>query len=125
MLGANPAAAVDDYPCGDPWRQEYYGYDVQTCPLWRDNVPVHVTADQSSRIVGYLEVGGSTNWFVHQTPSLDYQFPENPQVRNKWWARTVADNGNWGYVSEVYFAGGENDERDANLKCVSSFYGTC
>ncbi|HEY3003901.1 MAG TPA: hypothetical protein VGJ44_16270 [Kribbellaceae bacterium] len=65
-------------------------------------------------IVGYLWNGGWANWFAEQC-----QFPENDYslngARNNWWAWTMADNGQWGWVSEVYFSGGDNYEADGGL----------
>ena len=37
-----------------------------------------------------------------------------------WWARTLSDTGAWGWTSEVYFAGGGNDEPDARLRRCSA-----
>lgn len=34
---------------------------------------------------------------------------------NIWYAWTMADNGQWGWVSEVYFQGGGNNEADGRL----------
>lgn len=38
------------------------------------------------------------------------------EYRNYWWAATMADNDTWGYVSEVYFRGGGNDQPDGGLR---------
>ena len=34
---------------------------------------------------------------------------------NVWWASTRADDGAWGWVSEVYFKGGDENDPDAGL----------
>jgi hypothetical protein len=119
MIGATVATqafAYDSYPCGkrttvtlNGWR-----YDVQYCPLWRGNVPVHENPWPGSRVVGYLTYGGRANWFAYQCPE-----PEHPYhldgYWNSWYGYTMADNGRWGFVSEVYFSGGNDNEPDRKL----------
>ena len=68
---------------------------------------------------------GSANWFVCQTSApggrtVRHRDSGHPAYTNVWWARTLSDTGAWGWVSEVYFAGGANDERDAGLRGCSA-----
>lgn len=103
------ALAKDSAPCGRPY--EDHGRVVQKCPLWRGDVPVTRFGNE----VGQLAEGGKANWFVCQ-----WRFPDQPyefdEYHNTWYALTEADNGEVGWVSEVFFAGGNNDEPDANLR---------
>lgn len=87
---------------------------VQFCPLWRAGVPVYDSPDKgtSARQVGTLMVGGSANWFVGQSPRSSFRFD---RYTNNWWAFTLADNDVWGWVPQVYFEGGADNERDAGL----------
>jgi hypothetical protein len=122
LVATTPAQAFDAFPCRDPYRHRN-GSLVQVCPLWKGHVPVYQVARGDSPIVGYLEVGGYANWFFHQTPAADYWYGN---YHNKWWARTITDGTpNAGFVPEVFFQGGGNDEPDANLMCIASAYGNC
>ena len=105
------ASAYDNAPCGPQWHHARYG-DVQSCPLWRGNVPVHRNADPGSPVVGYLYQGGWSNWFFCEAAGRPYYYGS---LVNAWWGLTVADNGPTGWVSEVYFAGGGNWEPDRGL----------
>lgn len=107
------AFAADDAPCGPPF--QVGGRMVQRCPLWRGDVPVFrfengVPVEQ----VGQLNVGGDANWFECQFQFPDQSYPLGNAVNN-WWAFTQADNGQWGWVPEVFFAGGGDFEADAGL----------
>jgi hypothetical protein len=58
--------------------------------------------------VGVLVNGGSANWFICQVRSNVYRYGN---YTNVWWAWTLADNlKTWGWVPEVYFAGGATHE---------------
>lgn len=110
---APPAQAHDSYPClwngQSGWSAKYY------CGLINGRIPV-LSSPWNHRTVGWLVGGnGYRNWFLDQTcvPSRPYYY--NSFYGNAWWARTMADNGEWGYVPEVYFAGGLNWEADGNL----------
>lgn len=109
---AAPAFASDAFPCGAPWNHPPYG-TVQTCPDWSPNrtIPVYYTAFPNSEVIGTM-VGGS-NWYVCQMQTSGESVLGSSQ--NDWWARTMADNGNWGWVPETYFRGGDNDEADGGL----------
>ena len=103
----------DNAPCARPqvFRANHW---VQYCPLWRGQVPVYADPDHgnSAAVVGTLVYGGSANWFVGDEPHSRYTYGS---YYNRWWAYTLADNGHWGWVPEVYFSGGDNDEPDAGL----------
>jgi hypothetical protein len=104
-----PAAhATDNSPCGAKFH--HAGTTVQYCKLWRGNVPV---LNSSWGKVGTLVDGGSANWFECQAKGGEYTYQGD---KNDWWAYTEADNGKWGWVSEVFFSGGNNNERDAGLR---------
>lgn len=108
-VAMTPAAhAADNSPCGK--RFSHAGTTVQYCKLWRGNVPVVNTNETK---IGTLVYGGSSNWFVCQAQGAEYSYSG---LKNNWWAYTEADNGKWGWVSEVFFSGGNNNERDAGLR---------
>lgn len=120
-VGIGPANASDAYPCGKvvyvpPAKHATGGY-AQYCPITQRNVPVRASRSPSARIVGYLYQGGSANWFGYQWTGYTQHLGS---YYNNWWATTEADNGSFGYVSEVYFKGGGNDERDATLRVNSA-----
>jgi len=110
---SGPAAAADNQPCARP--QVYKSSQwVQYCPLWKANVPVYSSPDlgNNQSPIGYLVYGGSSNWFVGDRYRSSYSYEG---YYNHWWAYTLADNGRWGWVPEVYFSGGNNDDTDAGL----------
>lgn len=113
LTWVDAAAAYDDAPCG-PVTRGAYVWDVQYCPLWRDNVPVRRSPDPNSRVVGYLWNGGWRNWFFCEAAGRPQYLG---RLVNAWWAATVADgNAERGWVSEVYFSGGLNWEPDRGLR---------
>lgn len=113
VMGAGPARAAGATSCGKPWTNQVG--TVYTCDLWPpSSIPVFAQPNGGSR-VGMLNKGGWANWFTSQTEGATYTAHG---YQNNWWARTLADNGQWGYVSEVYFAQGANFERDASLPIV-------
>jgi hypothetical protein len=115
---AGQAVAADAHPCARPQvvRASHW---VQYCPLWRGHVPVYTDPDHGNNapIVGYLNQGGSVNWFVGDDYRSKYTLG---RYYNHWWAFTLADNNRWGWVPEVYFSGGVNDETDAGLYLCGS-----
>ncbi len=113
----------DAHPCSAA-QQTQFGHKVQYCPLWRDNVPVYDSPDKggNARQVGTLVVGGSANWFVGQSQRSRYTFGA---YTNQWWAFTMADNDVWGWVPEVYFKGGANDEKDGGLHVCNTRGNVC
>jgi hypothetical protein len=125
------ASASDGYPCHSPrlrtftWAgYTYRNVEVRTCPLWRGHVPVYQWSSTAAPVVGELVYGGDANWFVNEKwsnyASIDGSF-------NHYWASTLADNGRWGWVPEIYFRGGRNDEDDAGLLFIPPLTcgGTC
>jgi hypothetical protein len=112
-LTATPAHAYDNHPCVAHGQRNFRDW-VETlnyCPLAQGNVPVHMTNNPNSPIVGTLRDRGG-NWFLFQTRGARFDLGGD---WNTWWASTQADNGRWGWVNEVYFAGGDNDEGDGGL----------
>lgn len=131
-LGASTgsAAAHDAFPCGPQVDHHFRGstFRVQYCPLTQGHVPVLDSPSSHSKRIGWLNEGGSANWFFDQSctgywynPILhqtDYPFRLGPYI-NGWWASTFSDApSRLGYVSEVYFRGGGNWEGDGRLRRV-------
>jgi len=121
VLTAPAARATDNVPChgttkrdltdplsGRVWR----GTDVMFCNLTQGHVPVYATRSPGAPVVGELEQGGDANWFVTEMKGETFR---KGSAENFWWGSTMADNGRWGWVPEVYFAGGDNNEDDAGL----------
>ncbi|MFC4113861.1 hypothetical protein [Nonomuraea zeae] len=116
---AAPAQArADAFPCGAPF-EVTIGRDVHTvqkCPDWSDSGRIEVYADTSvdSGAVGEVSVAGD-QWYEcgRQGGSV---YLSGGDVGNDWWARTRANTGRWGYVSQLYFKGGGNFEPDAGLR---------
>ncbi|MER7515868.1 hypothetical protein [Streptomyces sp. NPDC126499] len=80
---------------------------VQYCPIWKSNTPVYNRPFDSRQTVGHLVNAGSGNWFVCRSNSLKDTYSAYGYSSNDW-AITMADNGKWGWVPAVYFAGSEN-----------------
>lgn len=124
-LAVAPARAADDQPCLAPYDEPGYGL-VQRCPIYvprRGSVPVDAFQGTRPVEVGRLLQGGTVNWFVCQSDRPDgvlpdrYGDPDYPSLTNRWWAKTQADRSSaWGWVNEIYFKGGLNDEPDAGLR---------
>jgi hypothetical protein len=123
-LGLAPAPASadgrwmpDSYPCGKQYikRIENVNYSVQNCDDWtpdpRKLIPVYNRKAQNATVVGYIYQPGP-DWYLYQELGASYTLNG---YRHNWWAMTMADNGNWGWVSEVYFKGGSNNVRDGCL----------
>ena len=125
ITSATPAAAFDNYPCSSPaYHVSATPYLVQNCLLWRGNVPLYAspfTFGPPNWVVGYL-YSASGNWFICQ---MDQQIADGRLYQtatyhygpyyNKWWAYTIGDNGSYGWVPEVFFKGGDNNEPDRGL----------
>jgi hypothetical protein len=120
---ATGAQADDAYPC-DAQQSSRAGHLVQYCPLTQGNVPVYNTPDagNGATVVGRLVNGGRSNWFVGDQIRSDFRLGA---YTNYWWAYTLADNGRWGWVPEVYFRGGDNNEGDAFLKVCNTAGNFC
>jgi hypothetical protein len=127
LMGSSPVAqATDNAPCGSRWFNANVGLDVQYCPDWSPDgwIPVWAskglapqatvgsqTAAGSEQIVGYIYAPGN-DWYHCEGRGEQRSIGS---FWNTWWAWTMADNGRWGWVNEVYFQGGGNDEPDAAL----------
>lgn len=101
------ATAADSAKCSQPTGP----FKVQYCPLTSGNVPVWKL--ETHQIVDRLDQGGSENWFICQAQGETHWL--DGRVTN-WWAWTMGDDGKWGWVSLVYFAGGSNFEPDGGLR---------
>jgi hypothetical protein len=118
MASSTSAQAYDAWPCLDEW---YKGHPanaiVQYCPDWSpDNwIPVHERPSGNSRRVGRIYAPGN-DWYVCQLQGDPYGLA-GTGYWNSWWALTYAD-GNLarGYVNQVYFRGGDNNELDRKLR---------
>ncbi|WP_443071438.1 hypothetical protein [Streptomyces sp. NBC_01465] len=119
-VAAPQAGATDNVPCHSPRDKvlvnpkdgRQWPSTVRTCNLTRGHVPVYESRNPGSRVVGELVQGGGANWFVFENKGATFK---DGSAENNWWASTQADNGAWGWVPEVYFAGGDNYEDDAGL----------
>jgi len=110
------ASAADDRPCGAEFWHSGEGVYVRYCPDWSPNGRIPVMKNYTGGVnspVGQMDHSGShTNWYHCQA------YGDRTTVNgyyNNWWALTMADNGRWGWVNEVYFQGGGNNEPDGNL----------
>lgn len=118
MASSSAAQAFDAYPCGAPWWHNASGGLVQTCPDWAPNnrIPVYRNLRGDSPIEGYIHAPGS-DWYMCQIEGAGYILNTGRATyTNYWWAFTWADNNRSGFVNQVYFQGGGNNERDGNLK---------
>jgi hypothetical protein len=108
------ALARDGRPCENQWEHPKYGW-VGYCPDWSPDgtIPVYERPSLGSRQVGWLfHTGARVNWYSCQV------YGERAYLQdyyNDWWAYTISDEGNAGWVNQVYFLGGGNNEPDANL----------
>jgi len=114
--------ASDAHPCGKAWYHAGLDRSVQTCPDWapKDSpagpykYPVYSMGDQPAQ-VGTIYAPGN-DWFICQKQITKFDpFPAHGYYNN-WWAYTMADNGKMGWVPEVYFSGGGNNQADAGLR---------
>jgi hypothetical protein len=121
---SSQAAATDHFPCGG--KTTALGKSVQYCPLWmpdRGYIPVRSFEGNPplQKDVGRLLTAGNGNWFVCQdnTPNgikpKAYIDGDHSHLVNEWWAYTADDQGGWGWVNEIYFKDGDNNEPDAKL----------
>jgi hypothetical protein len=123
MASASPTLAADNAPCKPGAKRvfNYAGYNwnetLFTCSTWRNNVPVHQAPDPNSPVIGYLK--SRVNWYLFEFRGARVNVG---RFYNSWWASTKADastvvpgKDGWGYVNEVYFSGGDNDQDDAGL----------
>lgn len=115
LASSSAAQAYDAWPCLGERYHPLAGTNVQTCPDWApDNrIPVRASLDHpDSRIVGWIYAPGP-DWYVCQAQGANYRLGA---YQNHWWAFTYADNLQPGWVNEVYFQGGDNNEEDRKLR---------
>jgi hypothetical protein len=132
-VGVPGAQAADSSPCGPQVVKSWSSEKVQQCPLidplppdgWVPVYaqPVAVPAGQSPPApAGWLH-GVDNQFFVcdRRVPDADYHHP-SAGTHHTWWAYTQTDGSpTWGWVPEVYFKGGADDEPDAGLRrCPST-----
>ncbi len=120
------------YLCGAPQHAKWSVQPVQACPLTaplgpKNWVPVYarpITHRRSSVLpepgAGWLH-GTVGELFACQTqfPPDTYYHPQRSWF-NDWWAYTLSDDDAWGWVPEVYFAGGDNDSPAGGLRHCST-----
>lgn len=110
---AKPAATAS--PACGPVAGSRQGQSIQYCNLWpSSNIPVESCTETCypNTWVGYLNKGGTANWFWCQVQS-EYENESN-QGGSDLWAKTEADNGAIGWVNEWWFAG--NDGANTGLR---------
>ncbi len=110
VTAPSPANAQDNQPCGRLVRNN----TARICPDWAPNgrIPVFDHSGPGRTQIGHINAAGD-DWYACQAEGDTYVLGN---ARNNWWAYTMADNGEWGMVSQVYFLGGSNFERDGNLQ---------
>jgi hypothetical protein len=121
---AAPAAAVDSYPCGKEVTVAWSPEPVQPCPLispLAQGVPVYrlpVPNPQGHTPpapAGWL-ASTTGRYFTCDRLFTGAMYYHPSGWRNNWWAITRDDAGNWGWVPEVFFRGGDDDEPDYGLR---------
>jgi hypothetical protein len=115
---AGPARARSDaYQCKSRFSKFVDGawHKVRVCPDWSPSgsIPVQLHLSGDSGEVGSIDPSGD-DWYECGYKGNPYVLTAG--VSNEWWARTMADNGAWGWVNQTYFLGGENDEPDGTLE---------
>jgi hypothetical protein len=121
-----PAVAADAFPCG-PQRWVDWSADlVQECPLTsplapNNWVPVYANPIPNPRghqpppPAGWLH-GVAGQSFICEQEFTGAVFYHPRGWRNYWWAYTLSDDEVKGWVPEVFFRGGDDDEPDAGLR---------
>jgi hypothetical protein len=126
-----PPATTDTSPCGAQVTVSWSSEHVQHCllvsalppngwiPVFTRPVARASGAANPSATAGWLH-GVANQYFVCQRDfsGVEYYYPAG--VRNRWWAYTLSDDGKWGWTPEVFFQGGNNDERDKGLVLCGS-----
>ncbi|HMJ02415.1 MAG TPA: hypothetical protein VK506_05710 [Conexibacter sp.] len=123
---AAPAAATDNDPCGrDPVVIPGWPEAAHPCPLtWplapNNWVPVYQApvpnpyGQAPPNPAGWLRGTTGKYFFCQQLwTAAMYYHPRG--WRNNWWALTLDDDGRRGWVPEVFFKGGDDDEPDYGL----------
>jgi hypothetical protein len=125
-VASQPAAQAGDnvwdaYPCYAPWWHTGIGW-VQTCPDWGPSngpwgdqkIPVYNLNTSPPSVVGTIYAPGD-DWYKCQHEMTQYDPFSYGGYYNDWFAKTMADNGNWGWAPEVFFRGGGNNDPDRKL----------
>jgi hypothetical protein len=112
----------DAVPC-DAAQVARLGRRVQHCPLFRAGTPVYDSPDEgnAAKEIGSLRTGGPNNWFVGRAERSTFR---SEGIENRWWAFTLSDR-TWGWVPEVDFSGGADNERDAGLRLCDTADNPC
>lgn len=119
-----PASAADAHPCAKARSVAWSPEPVQSCPLTApqpDGVPLYVAPVPNPSGAappppdGWVK-GPEVADFVCDQEFGDAVFHHPQGWRNRWWAYTRSAEGTWGWVPEVYFRGGDDDEGDAGLR---------
>ncbi len=118
FVRVEPAAAADDQPCTKSSKYRDLPYN---CPVWWPSggvIPVYGDRDES-RLVDWLDrrKSGNIQYFNCELRGATYQAYG---YKNNWWALTQGDDGKWGWVPEIYFKGGDDNEPDAGLRLCPS-----
>lgn len=122
LLLVNAARAADSYPCGATKKVSWSTELVQPCPLSgavdsRGWIPVYAEPIPNPRgsapppPAGWLQ-GTSGKYFVCERYFTNAVYYHPGGWRNYWWGYTRSDEGVWGWVPEVFFRGGLDDEPD-------------
>lgn len=120
------AGAADAYPCGKATQVWWSSDSYQECPLsalqpngaplYRTPVAIPAGAAQP-RPDGWVPAGSATTaHFACQRDFPSAVVYHQRGWRNRWWAYTRSVEGVFGWVPEVYFRGGANDEADTALR---------
>jgi len=123
---AVPAPATDSSPCAAEETVAWWNGPVQSCPLFgplppNGWIPVYaapVAHDPGTPVPappGWLHVVEGQRFVCQEEhPNAEYYHPSG--YRNRWWAFTRSDDQTLGWVPEVFFRGGANDEPDGGLR---------
>jgi hypothetical protein len=115
----SPAQArADAFPCGPGFEKRISGvpHRVQICEerSGDGSIDVYASASMESGVVGHIAIAGD-DWYECQLKGGMANLGGGELI-NDWWARTMADDGRWGYVSELYFKGAESMRPDGGLR---------
>jgi hypothetical protein len=134
------ASGADSSPCGNEQLAPWSSGPVQQCPLFsplapKDWIPAYAVPDDWVPVYTVPVARGQgtpvpapAGWLhgtIDQRFACQEQRPEAPYYhpsdgyRNVWWASTKSDDGVLGWVPEVFFSGGLNDEADGGLRHCS------
>ena len=122
---AADAHALDDFPCSTQTTLRGWPEKAQQCPLTSplagDRIPVYTNpvanpkghAPPPSR--SFL-TGVNNKFFMCERRFTGAAYYHPRGWFNTWWAKTIAADGKQGWVPEVFFQGGIDNESDAGLR---------